>query len=197
MQKIRISLLLICASLAFAGSPALSASDAPNLYSYTRGSGSGAMVMLSNDKGAFFIGPLTRNMRILGDGCPIVDGEDVPCIAAFEHNGEQITKILSARTPEFEGQDIKLAGSIAQGVTICNYPHEVNGGRSFGCTKTEYEPEVYVNKVNTTTWVVEIISNSKKAYLHINYVSLNCHGSPITLSSYLGENLPPGVSDCR
>lgn len=100
------------------------------------------MVMLSNDKGTFYIGPLTRNIRILRDGCPIVDGEDAPCIATFEHNGDEITKLFSAYTPEFKGQDIKLAGSVAQGVTICNYPHEVTGEPSFRCTKTEYEPIV-------------------------------------------------------
>ncbi len=172
----------------------------PDLWSLGSGSGSGRIISLEKGNTEYFIGVLTRNRSALKE-CPSLDGEVVPCIVKFEHKGDTITKIISARKPSFVGMEIKLPGSLLQYANrqghlsyanMCSSPLGVDdyppAQRSFCLSGQE---SIYINKLNTTTWIVEIVAEGRTYYVDIHDVLVNCRGTSESLEGYVSNHLPP------
>jgi hypothetical protein len=219
VKKFSMSMLLSAASLAL-GLPASSVAEGldmrnyspedasdPNLYLLSHGSG--GFSALAKGDAEYNVGILTRNAKVLYENCPSMDGSMSPCIVTFQHKGNEVTKILSARNPPFVGMDVKQAGSLKMQaiggsvtpIRVCDSPAGVLSNR-FGCVTGS--DIIYVNKVNTNTWVVEVVSSSKTAYVDVNDVFVNCHGSGETLRAYIADHLPsedgspaPDGAECR
>ena len=108
---------------------------------YESGSGRDAMRSLCKPSScdvSYFINVMTNNASTLFDACPSNDGDVFPCIVDFEHNGDIVTKVISARKPQFDGVDINQAGSMVEGGKLCTSPWSAfDDTHSFGCLNGE------------------------------------------------------------
>lgn len=70
----------------------------------------------------YYINVMTKNASALYEACPSLDGDTYPCIVDFEHKGDVVTKITSARKPKFDGVTINQAGSMVEDGKLCTSP---------------------------------------------------------------------------
>jgi hypothetical protein len=174
------------------------ASD-PNFLYITQGNGSGRIVSLYKKGGpSFVLSSFAKNTRAL-NVCPLFDGEEVPCIVTFEHDGDDITKIISARRPRFSGVNVNQAGELFQYsggkpeelhyAKMCNSPIGASdgppvAGRYFCIYGSS---SIWINKVNLKTYIVEVISNCNTYYVGVNDVLVNDHGTAKALGGFVAN----------
>ena len=134
----------------------------------------------------------TRNLDILHKACPVRMGEELPCEVRFKTDGGSVTEIISAATPTFGGTNINKPGAIVDS-SLCDQKNEVKYTSHSGCAHFD-GLALQVLAVNGD--IAKLNWNKKIKYTLSQRVTINCQGTSISLASYVGKNLPPGIKRC-
>ena len=134
----------------------------------------------------------TRNLNILSKGCPANRNGDTPCKVRFTAQGIQIIAIVSATPPTFGGIAINRPGSVFD-AGVCDQASAVGFGVAPGC---QHFDNLSVQVLTMNQSVAQIRWNGQLRYVLSQRVNINCHGTEISIASYLGKNFPPGMKSC-
>jgi hypothetical protein len=134
----------------------------------------------------------TRNLDVLHKGCPIQMGDEVPCKVRFKADGRSVTEIVSAAAPTFGGVAIDKPGGVFD-ASVCDQKNKVDYAVHFGCSHFD-DLTVQVLAINGD--IAKLRWNGQLKYALSQRVTINCHGTSISLASYIGKNFPPGMKGC-
>jgi hypothetical protein len=150
------------------------------------------MGLISDGSREYAYGGTTRNLAALAKACPVRMGELVPCRVTLKAAGGSATEIVSASASPFGGIAINKPGEVSD-ASVCDHPSAVDYSIRPGC---KHFDSLMVQVLSMKNEIAKLSSNGQVKYALSQRVLINCHGTAISLASYVGKNFPPGLKEC-